>query len=60
MRDGELDRRVKEVLRLWFGFTAPVSRRAYLLTGLTLMTMKYLVEVLAVHAVTGTWWTPWE
>src|SRR3569623_197725 len=60
LRDGELDRRGKEVLRLWFGFTAPVSRRAYLLTGLTLMTVKYLVEVLAVPAVTGTWWTPWE
>jgi uncharacterized membrane protein YhaH (DUF805 family) len=48
------------ILKLWFGFTAPVSRSAYLTTGLGLMGFKYLVEALAVWAVTGHVWTPFE
>ena len=56
----DADRRgvVSRLLRTWFGFTAPVSRRNYLLTGLALMVVKYAVEALAVHAVTGSWWSP--
>ena len=46
------------ILKLWFGFTAPVSRRAYLTSGLALMGFKYLVEALAVWALTGRVWTP--
>ena len=50
--------RLRGILALWFGFSAPVSRRAYLTTGLALMGFKYLVEALLVHAVTGRVWTP--
>jgi hypothetical protein len=31
---------------LWFGLTAPVSRRAYAATGFGLVAFKYAVEVL--------------
>jgi len=51
---------VSRLLRVWFGFTAPVPRRTYLLTGLALMIVKYAVEALAVHSYTGQWWTPFE
>jgi uncharacterized membrane protein YhaH (DUF805 family) len=50
--------RKRSVLRLWFGFTEPVSRRAYLATGLALAVVKYLVELAIVHALTGRIWTP--
>jgi hypothetical protein len=50
--------RLRKILALWFGFSAPVSRRAYLGTGLALMGFKYLVEALVVHALTGRVWTP--
>ena len=46
------------VLALWFGFTRPVPRRTYLITGLGLMALKYLVEALTVYAVTRRVWTP--
>jgi len=58
MVDGGLRGGSSRLLRVWFGFTAPVSRRTYVLTGVALMTVKYVVEALAVHAVTGQWWTP--
>lgn len=48
------------LLRTWFSFSAPVSRRTYLLTGLALMAVKYAGEALAVHAVTDRWWTPFD
>ena len=44
---------LREVVQLWFGFSRPVSRRAYLTTGLALMVVKYVVEAAAVRAVTG-------
>jgi len=52
--------RTTGLLRLWFGFTAPVSRGTYLFTGQALMTVKYALEALVVHAYTGRWWTPLE
>ena len=60
MIDGERRGRTRALLRTLFGFTAPVSRRTYLLAGLGLMALKYAVEALVVHAVTGTWWTPFD
>jgi hypothetical protein len=46
------------LLRLWFGLTEPVSRRAYALSGFGLMTFKYVVEALVIRAVTGNWLLP--
>jgi uncharacterized membrane protein YhaH (DUF805 family) len=46
------------LLRLWFGFTLPVSRQAYALSGVSLMTLKYGVDALLVWAVAGRFFTP--
>jgi uncharacterized membrane protein YhaH (DUF805 family) len=46
------------VLRLWFGFQDPVGRRAYLLTGVALMALKYALEAALVFATTGKIWSP--
>ena len=43
---------------LWFGLRAPVSRAAYALSGFGLMGLKYAVEALVIHQVTGRWLTP--
>lgn len=50
---------VTRLLRLWFGFREPVSRQAYLLTGVGLMIVKYGVEALVLSATTGLFLTPW-
>jgi uncharacterized membrane protein YhaH (DUF805 family) len=49
---------VSRLVRLWFGLTEPVSRAAYILTGLGLMAFKYAVEAAVVHDVTDRWLTP--
>lgn len=36
------------LLRLWFGFTAPVGRGAYAISGFGLMLFKYGVEALVI------------
>ncbi len=41
------------ISRLWFGFRLPVNRRAYLLTGLSLMLIKYLAECLILYLGAG-------
>ncbi|AKT42576.1 uncharacterized protein CMC5_068030 [Chondromyces crocatus] len=46
------------MLRLWFGFSDPVGRRPYLITGVSLMVLKYLLEAGLVFAVTGKSWSP--
>src|SRR5215468_461899 len=46
------------LLTLWFGLSAPVSRRAYAASGFSLMLFKYAVEALAIHSVTGLWMSP--
>ena len=46
------------LLRLWFGLQAPVSRRAYALTGLGLMGIKYAVDAYVISAVTGNFFSP--
>jgi uncharacterized membrane protein YhaH (DUF805 family) len=44
--------------RLWFSFDAPVSRRAYLLSGLALAALKYAVDQSILRAFGGTVWMP--
>lgn len=46
-------------LRLWFGFDPPVSRSAYLVSGIGLMLLKYAVETLVLFTTTGGVLTPW-
>ncbi len=51
-------RKATKLLRFWFTFEEPVSRRAYLRHGLALMLLKYCVDLLLVTATTRTLWTP--
>ncbi|AKT42577.1 SRPBCC family protein [Chondromyces crocatus] len=48
----------RRMLRLWFGFSDPVARRPYLITGVSLMVLKYLLEAGLVFVVTGKSWSP--
>lgn len=45
---------------LLFGLNAPVSRRAYLVTGVTLMLFKYALDATLIYTFAGVIWTPWE
>ena len=45
-------------LRLWFGLSDRVDRRAYFATGLGLMALKYLSDSAVVWAYTGRVWSP--
>ena len=45
------------LIALWFG-SPPVTRRAYAASGFGLMAFKYVIEALAVHQVTGRWFSP--
>ena len=45
-------------LRLWFSFSDPVDRRAYVQSGATLMLLKYTVDASVVWAFAGRWWSP--
>jgi uncharacterized membrane protein YhaH (DUF805 family) len=47
-----------EWLRLWFFLRDPVHRREYALTGFALMSFKYVIEFVAVRAMTGLTYTP--
>lgn len=51
-------RAASHVIRLWFGLGEPVSRRAYLLTGVGLMAVKYGVEAAVLRVTTGQVLTP--
>src|SRR5207249_2272247 len=46
------------LLRLWFGLSLPVGRRAYALTGFGLMLGKYAVDASVIHAVSGKFFSP--
>jgi hypothetical protein len=48
------------VLRLWFGVTEPVGRRAYALSGLALATCKYAGEALVIWLFTNSFFAPWH
>ena len=49
---------VRRMLSLWFGFTAPVDRRAYAASGFALMAFKYASDALLVWLVLGSLWSP--
>ncbi len=51
---------MKDLLRLWFGFSRPVLRRAYALTGFGLLALKYSVDTAVVRYTTGMWLAPWD
>jgi hypothetical protein len=48
------------LVALWFGLRAPVSRRAYLASGVGLMALKYAMDVTLVYLVTGNLWRPYS
>lgn len=52
--------RFAQLLRFWFTFDAPVSRRAYLLHGTALMALKYVVDATLIWVFAGRLWTPWD
>ena len=49
---------VTSLLRLWFSFDVPVSRRTYLLHGAALMVVKYLIDSTLIQAFAHVLWTP--
>lgn len=49
---------MRALFRFWFAFEERVGREAYLRHGLSLMVVKYAVDVALVRAATGTFWTP--
>lgn len=51
-------RTTSELLRYWFTFEDPVTRRDYLRHGAALMLVKYGVDALLVFSATGNIWTP--
>ncbi len=59
-QDPSLEARTRpgSLLRLLFGFEAPVSRRAYALTGFSLMAFKYAVDATVIRLATGKPWWP--
>jgi hypothetical protein len=46
------------LLSLWFGVRAPVTRVAYIASGLSLAVFKYAVEAGVIRALAGNWLTP--
>lgn len=58
--DAQRPSRVAALARLWFGLEAPVSRRAYVASGVSLMALKYALEAALVYLGTGGFWSPFE
>ena len=52
--------RIAGWLRLWFGVTQRVGRRAYAASGFGLMTLKYGVEATLIFVCAGTVFLPWD
>jgi uncharacterized membrane protein YhaH (DUF805 family) len=48
------------VLRTLFGLHGRVNRRVYLVTGVSLMLIKYAVDATAVYRFAHLAWTPWD
>ncbi len=46
------------VLSLWFGAQTPVSRKAYISSGLGLMALRYVLDNLLILAANGSWINP--
>lgn len=51
---------LSDLLRFWFTFDAPVSRRAYLAHGAGLMVVKYVVDATLIWVLAAQLWTPWD
>ena len=49
---------IRAILRLWFSLRVPVGRRAYLVSGLTLMVVKYLVDATVMRLGANVSWSP--
>ena len=45
--------RLKQLLHLWFSLSIPVTRKQYIVTGFSLMLVKYLIEFITIYATTG-------
>jgi len=45
-------------LRLWFGFSEPVNRRAYVVSGAGLLLFKYAADAALVWTYSGRLWSP--
>lgn len=52
--------RLTQLLRFWFTFDTPVSRRAYVMHGAALMAVKYTVDAALILTLAGRLWTPWD
>jgi uncharacterized membrane protein YhaH (DUF805 family) len=48
------------VLRTLFGLHGRVNRRVYLVAGISLMLLKYVVDATAIYLVAHVVWTPWD
>jgi len=48
------------VLRTLFALQGRVNRRVYLVTGVSLMLLKYVVDATAIYLVAHVFWTPWD
>jgi uncharacterized membrane protein YhaH (DUF805 family)/putative flippase GtrA len=50
--------RLGRLLRFWFTFDSPVSRRVYFVHGIALMAVKYAVDATLIWFLAGRLWTP--
>jgi uncharacterized membrane protein YhaH (DUF805 family) len=50
--------RIRDTLRLWFSMRVPVGPRAYLVSGLTLMVVKYLIDATVIRLGANVFWSP--
>jgi uncharacterized membrane protein YhaH (DUF805 family) len=48
------------VLRTLFALNGRINRRDYLVTGVTLMAVKYVVDATVIYRVAHVVWTPWD
>lgn len=51
---------LRTLLHLWFSFDAPVRRRDYLLSGVSLAAVKYAGDSALIYALAGRLWTPMD
>jgi hypothetical protein len=51
---------MRHLLALWFGFRESVDRRTYVVWGVILMVVKYLLDATVAWTFTGVWWAPWR
>ena len=49
---------MERLVRLWFGFATRIDRRTYVVSGVVLMLVEYLLDATVAWGVTGEWWSP--